>query len=638
MDLDSLVPERETPNSIRAINYNGVFTDQFFVEAQYSKKRFQFVGSGSTFYDIVKGTLITDRARGTRYWSPTFRATPEGEQRDIQDYTIKSTYFFTNPRLGSQELGVGFEHFSELRRVNNYQNGSDYRISVANTIVRGNQVFPRMPGGATGNQTRISWLPIFVLSKGSTYNTNSLYVNDKWNLSPRWSFNLGLRYDKNDAMSGDHSFQIADDSAYSPRLGAHYDILGNQKIVLNASFGKYIGRLAEGAANDADPAGRNASLQWDYRGPNINNDVNVPTSQLIPTDRAIQMVFDWFFANGGNDRRPFRTAPSLPGVDSILDPGGLTSPSLNEYTLGVGSAIGTKGFFRGDLVWRKWDKFYTSYRNTQTGKTQDQFGNSYDLAIIRSDNNTFNREYKAIQTQFSYRPFQQLNLGGTYTWSRLEGNVIGEDTGSGPLVGDNSWYPEYRRASWNYPTGLLAADQTHRARLWGGYDFKTSIGAFNVSAIENFDSGQRFSQVGSVDTRPFVTNPGYLTPPASVSYYFGGRGTVKTDTITRTDVALNYTLRLAKSIDLFIQPEVINLFNQQGVVSFNTEVLTALDCTGTSTQNTACPAAGLKTFNPFTETPVEGVNYIKGAGFGKPEQESDYQTPRTYRLSLGLRF
>src|SRR5262249_21775803 len=133
-------------------------------------------------------------------------------------------------------------------------------------------------------------------------------------------------------------------------------------------------------------------------------------------------------------------------------------------------------------------------------------------------------------------------------------------------------------------------------------------------------------------------NPGYLTPPATVSYYFGGRGTVSTETITRTDLTINYQFMLTHGIALFIQPEVLNVFNEHGVVSFNTEILTALDCTGTSTQNTACPAAGLKTFNPFTETPVEGVNYIKGAGFGKPEAENDYQTPRTYRVSLGIRF
>ncbi|PYQ48783.1 MAG: hypothetical protein DMF59_15050, partial [Acidobacteria bacterium] len=391
MDLDSLVGRRETPDSMLVANYNGILTNQFFVEGQYSKRKFAFIGSGSPYYDLIKGTLITDRARGTRYWSPTFRKTAEGEQRNIQSYTAKATYFWTSSRFGSQEVRGGFEHFDELRRVNNYQNGSDYRISVANTIVRGNQIFPRMPGGATGNQTRISWLPIFVLSKGSDYITKSGFVNDRWILNPHWTFNLGVRYDKNHAISGDHTFVITDDSSFSPRLAAHYDIFGNQRIVLNSSYARFIGRLSEGAANDADPAGRNASLSWDYRGPNINNDVNVPTSQLIPTDQAIAMIFDWFFKNGGNDRRPFRTTTSIPGVDTILDPNGLKTPATNEWTLGAGTVLGNRGFARADLVVRKWDGFYTAYRNTSTGKTKDQFGTPFDLAIIRTDNGTYNR-------------------------------------------------------------------------------------------------------------------------------------------------------------------------------------------------------------------------------------------------------
>jgi outer membrane receptor for ferrienterochelin and colicin len=637
MDLDSLVPERQTPNSIAALNYNGVLTSKIFAEAQYSKKKFKFVHSGSSFYDDVKGTLITDRARGTRYWSPTFRNTDMGERRDITDYTGKATYFLSHPRLGSQEIRLGYEHFNEVRAVNNYQNGSDYRISVPETIVRGTTVYPRMPGGTSGS-TRISWLPIFVLSEGSDYTTKSTYINDRWTLNPLWTFNIGIRYDKNDAMSGAHTFKIADDSAFSPRLGVHYDPFANGRLILNASYSQYVGRLSEGAANDADPAGRNASLQWNYQGPNINNDVTVPTSQLIPTDQAIRMIFDWFNANGGTNRRPFRTTPSVPGVDTILDPNGLQTPGVNEWVTGVATTFGATGFARGDLVWRKWDRFYTAYRDVSTGRAKDQFGTEYDRAIIRTDNNTYNRDYRAVQTQFGYRFFRRLDVGGTYTWSKLTGNVTGEDTGSGPLVGDNSSYPEYKRASWNYPTGKLTGDQTHRARLWAGYDIPTKAGAFNVSVLQSFDSGAATSIDGVVDSRPFVTNPGYLTPPATVTYYFGGRGTIKSDNITHTDLALNYRLKVFGGVEFFLQPEIVNLFNQHGVESFDEEVLTNVDCPGGSSQASACPASGLKAFNPFTETPVKGVNYITGPSFGKPTSEGDYQQARTFRVSFGIRF
>jgi Carboxypeptidase regulatory-like domain/TonB dependent receptor/TonB-dependent Receptor Plug Domain len=626
MDLDSLVKERETPNTFMVGSYNGVLTNKIFVEGQYSKKDFAFVGSGSPFFDNIKGTLITDRARANRYWSPTFRATADGEKRNIRNWAVKGTYFLSTSGAGSHEIRGGYEDFNEVRHVNNYQNGSDFRISVPNTIVRGNQIFPRMPGGATGTLTRISWLPIFVLSNGSDYSTRSMFVNDQWSLSDRWTFNLGARYDKNDAMSGAGTFKIADDSTLSPRLGVHFDTFGNGRLIFIGSYGHYLGRLAEGAANDADPAGRNASLQWDYRGPNINNDVNAATSSLIPTDQAIKMVLDWFFANGGFDRRPFRTTPSVPGVESILDLDGLQSPMVKEYALGAATRLGTNGFARVDVIRRNWDNFYTSYRNTSTGKVRDQFGTQFDLSVIRSDNGIYDREYTGVQTQFRYRLFEQFNVGGNYTWSRLVGNVTGEDAGSGPLVGVAGEYPEYRRAEWNHPTGYLTGDQRHRLKAWAAYDLPTRAGNFNISVLQSFDSGTRSSLEGSIDPRPYITNPGYLTPPATIDYFFdGGRGNVTHENITRTDLAINWSMRF-RGFELFVQPEVINLWGEEGVLSFDEEILTAVD------------GGGLVAFNPFTETPVEGVHWAKGPNFGKPNSEGDFQTPRTFRVSLGFRF
>jgi len=77
-------------------------------------------------------------------------------------------------------------------------------------------------------------------------------------------------------------------------------------------------------------------------------------------------------------------------------------------------------------------------------------------------------------------------------------------------------------------------------------------------------------------------------------------------------------------------------------VSFAEEVLTAVDCpppaAGAANLQAPCPGRGLAPFNPFTTKPVEGTNYIHGPNFGKPASESDYQTPRTYRVSLGVRF
>ena len=179
MDLDSLVRERKTPNTFLVGNYSGVITDNFFVEGQYSKKEFTFEGSGSTEFDIINGTLILDRARGTRYWSPTFRASPGGEGRDIEAWTAKATYFLSSDRLGSHEIKVGYEDFNEVRAVNNFQNGSDYRLSAPNTIVRGNQIFPRFPGG-NGNRSQQHAHPLAADLRA----LQRLRLHDAFRLSP----------------------------------------------------------------------------------------------------------------------------------------------------------------------------------------------------------------------------------------------------------------------------------------------------------------------------------------------------------------------------------------------------------------------------------------------------------------------
>ena len=106
-------------------------------------------------------------------------------------------------------------------------------------------------------------------------------------------------------------------------------------------------------------------------------------------------------------------------------------------------------------------------------------------------------------------------------------------------------------------------------------------------------------------------------------------GAYRTDDITRTDLALNYSFFiniLGGQLEIFLQPEVVNLFNEDAVVSPNTTVLTV--------QNDS----SLEPFNPFTETPVEGVNWRKGSSWGQPQSEGDFQQSRTVRFSVGVRF
>jgi hypothetical protein len=45
-----------------------------------------------------------------------------------------------------------------------------------------------------------------------------------------------------------------------------------------------------------------------------------------------------------------------------------------------------------------------------------------------------------------------------------------------------------------------------------------------------------------------------------------------------------------------------------------------------------------QTFNPFTDTPVEGTNWAKGPSFGNALNRLAYTSPRAVRFSFGVRF
>jgi len=123
-------------------------------------------------------------------------------------------------------------------------------------------------------------------------------------------------------------------------------------------------------------------------------------------------------------------------------------------------------------------------------------------------------------------------------------------------------------------------------------------------------------------------NPGYaLNFTAIAPYFFSKRGAFRTDDVWSTDLALGY--ELAHRLRPLLRLDVFNVFNRAAVVSPDTEVLT---------RQRAGASSGLRAFNPFTETPIEGVHYVRSATFGLPTGPESYQAPRRFQISVGVRF
>jgi hypothetical protein len=626
LDTASLV-SLEAPYSLLALRSSGVLTSRLFLEAQYSRRRFSLETSSGFASDRIRGTLISDISRG---FSATFHSplgvTFEPDRYDNESFSVKGVYFLPIPAAGTHEIRSGYERFSESAERNAHVSGSDFWIRQSSAIVRGTTLFPvfRTRG------TQISWQPLLQPSQGSELVTDSGFLEDRLQLGRHWSFNLGVRYDRN--RDRDSSGKLVVDSGeWSPRLSFRFDPKGDGRLEAHGGYARYVDKLHDNVVNAASFA-ESATLRWLYEGPCINCDVTVPTSELVSTDQALAILFGWFDGIGGTASTPTRGAV-VPGVSTRIA-ADLRPQSAREYSVGAGAALGSRGFVRADFLHRDYRDFLSRRIDLSTGQSPPAFGSVHDMAVVINSNRA-KRRYTGVQTQFSWRLTESLQAAGSYTWSRLTGNFRGEGSASAaqlaPFVDE---YPEYREESWAFPTGYLsgrgqtqpAVDQRHRARLWIVYQLPTRWGGLAGAVLQSYDSGIPYEVSGFIPA-PDVQNSGYLEPPNQVIYFFTRPGSFRTDDITRTDLALTATFRVFRNVELFIRPDVLNLFNEKGVTAVDVSVQTALDA----------PTA-FQRFNPFTEKPVRGVHYDLAPSFGKPTGPADYQLPRTFRISAGVRF
>lgn len=688
-DTDSIVPSRELPNRLETVNYNGIITNNIVVEAQWSKKTFAFVHSGGRYTDRIRGTWVQDSVTGGFSHAPVFCGVCTPEERNSGGEGAKMTYFLSTKSMGSHSIAAGADRFHEERIVNNHQSGSDFVVS-ARVIVVGDKVYPRFD-----NTTQLSWQPILVESPGTDLNSDAFFVNDKWDFNHHWSFNLGVRYDKNDAVNADGE-KISDDSNFSPRLGLIFDVNGDGRHRVTANYARYATKIGDGSNvfSTSQAAGSPGSFTWAYRvcsatvttdcGPAVNP---AGTTNYTNYADALGILFAWFDARGGTSNTNF-IAASYPGYGSIFRES-LKTPVADEYTVGYGLQISPRAYLRVDGVRREWHNFYARQVNEPALRIIPPNNVPADMSVTVNDDEFTSRTYNAIELQGNWNMRPNVLIGGNYTWSTLKGNDVGEGGGTATIrnTPGEIFYPEYLNYANRRPEGYLGQDRRHRARMWASYDLNTPIGSLTFSAIESYDSGFAYSAVGSVDATGrnasfrgctsaapntpaspcftgLPTNPGYVLNGAGTAhdYFFSKRGEFRTDDRLATDLAVVYTLPLWHKFTFFARGDLLNIFNTNVIVDpalLNTDVITSrtggvptVAANGTVTLN-----SGLFPFNPFTDSAKEcpqgasaqtcydmHANWQKGPKFGQPNSQDAYQindrslAPRTYRFSLGLRF
>ena len=420
---------------------------------------------------------------------------------------------------------------------------------------------------------------------------NALYVQDKWQPFRRLTLNLGVRFENenlpafNTSGSGGQAgipltFGWGDKIA--PRLGGAFDIFGDGKSRIFASYGLFYDRLK-------------FELPRGSFGGDFYRDDYFPILAAHPeyTYYTLSRIIGNFSdpIGGGNPstagglsqfqldyRIPSNLNPSV--YQSLGLPVGGVDPDLKPFTQ---SEI-TFGFER---------EFFSNYVLTArfTRKNvENAIEDQANLGTFESENYIIGnpgkglafqqrqaagyikqaeaqREYKAVEVVLNRRLANNYYYNVNYTWSRLYGNYTGlasSDEAGRASPGVNRFFDYVINgftATGAPDNGLLPTDRTHTFKAYGGYTWQwwgSKTNETEFSAFQTIASGTPQTTFINV---------------ASTSIPLSKRGDLgRTETFTQSDVSLYHRYRFGRDnrFTLIGEINVLNLFNENNVTAFNT--------------------------------------------------------------------
>lgn len=596
------------PIELLVANYNGVLASNLFLEAQVSRKKFSFVNSGGTSSDIIDSPYIAQSV-GAAYNAPYFDAT-DPEDRNNRQMSAALSYFLSTASLGRHDIKVGLENYRSTRTGGNSQSSTNYVFYTDYlTDEAGKPVFDAngyvIPVFTPGVSQIQNWMPV----RGARIDitTNSAYVNDRWSLDNHWSFNLGARAEwaSGKATGG---IEPVSASRIVPRLAASFDVLGDGRYTLDATYSHYAGKYSETQFANNTNVGNPDAVYSLYTGP-------------AGQGRA--------FAPGINPANYTEIIGGVFALGNVFYDQNIKSPVTREWTAAAGMKLGDKGFLKAIYTHRKVHDFVQEFVDTATGTTHI-VQNGIDFGTysnhLWSNTNAGLRKYDGIQLQAAYQLTSRWNFAGNYT---LQINNQGDQEGEGINTPGapsffSGYYPELFSQARNYPIGNLNGFQRHRARAWMTYAFDFgNAGSLNAGLLYRFDSGQAYSIVttglGLTAVQQAIGSDLYPDLPTGQNlFYAPGRGSENFQDAHLFDLALTYDIKVWKSAAPWVKAEVRNLFNRTPLIAYNTTVR--------PDPNSPKDALGLPT------------GYIKGSAFGTGTATAHYAFPREFLISMGFRF
>lgn len=602
-------PGRKAPWDLYTFTYQGIMTPKVFVDVSATQLNVQTnLGGDPT---LRAGDLAASPwTSNLGVFNNSLFNADDTDRRDNETFGANLTWALGATDWGSHTIEAGVQYVNSIVEGFNEQSPTRWVLRAFDDLLAFDEDGNPLTGEdgdflfEMGSFSAVRFRSVSATLTGtprSEIKNLALYAQDSWEIGD-WRLDAGLRWEnyESDGIQPTQNFDFDD---ISPRIGITYNFAPDWQA--QATWGQYVARFSQTHFNETQ--GTQAAPRYVdfYVGPDTGLLTRAELEALLQANDA--WVPFLFFG-------PLNDA-------IILDPD-IESAYSQDFNVALKHALGGRG------------SFSVTYTNRTFRNLVDDFiGGSgpdgwievpdpdfivptvVDQTVWRNTNRA-EREYNALTVTFDYRPSAVWNVGGNYVYSQLRGNYEGE-AGNQPGIGsDLGNYEAAAIPGTIEPYGILAGDIPHRARAWANYrlDFER-WGQLVLGSILQFSDGFSWARVDTF-TSP-VDDPNSINESLnSYNFYFDPRGSNRLPSWWSLDVSARWQVPIVKDLNGWVKVNVINVLNNDTATSIDTFGLIGID--------------------PDTGYP-DGT-WQNGATFGQATRPTDFQTPRSYLLTIGLEF
>jgi hypothetical protein len=584
---------RQTSN---AVTFSGVYTptSNLVIDGRYTRG---YLNEKLGNYFVPQVVQIAECTTGTNPAPFPCSSSTTGNSITVKDISIRETYEFSASYifngLGRHELKGGYQRFTILNDVqqgNNFLGQARFFIGtdrLINTLDARVQPTPGSIGSGLFRRTGTN-------GKGSNL-SQGIFIQDKWQPTNRLTLNLGVRFEAenlptfNGIPSG-VDFGWTDKIA--PRLGFAYDIFGDGKSKVFASYGQFYDRVK--FALPRGLFGGDIFLE-DYfeifpgqtaAQFNLGNVVNGYTGPSPCPATG-------FIATGALSRcqKNFRVNANEPGASPYEN--GAVDPNLRPFKQ-TEFTVGGERQLNKDYVFR----FRYTYKNVDEAVEDAGIVNSAgnEAYIIGNPGRGLHLEtLRALGYERSIRPERRYNgfefvlekrlsnnwyFNANYTYSRLRGNYTGLASSDEAHLVEGRLSPGVSRA-FDLPfigftaegkpdNGPLPTDRPHVFNIYGSYIFDwmgSKSNSTEFSAFQTITSGT-----------PMTTSIyGQSSVTPQIFYHRGDLG--RSPTFSQTDFSVTHRYRFGREdrFTVAFDLNILNLWDQDTVTGVYPTMNTSTD-------------------------------------------------------------